>query len=550
MATSRQPDIFTTKVVPIMDRVRDELNRQKAEEAARHNASYRMLMAGAAGPDGGMAAMDCYRSQVNYTGKWNTKTVEDYISMVKAELKRQNITVDSVMEKKMVDRLIHERIPKSAAEYVTRKAMEGTLFHIPNRSRESAMQDHINKEAEKKYSPSFLEMASSAIGSWLINAATTLGVGGLIGQAAIDGSVEAVDRVGSGQQKDYLEKQRKLGRQEVAEANRKKASVPRWMHSQMGFSETAYATDRQLAIALKWATDNAKIYRSKVSKALDAGERTIKASGRNTLLSVSDATVRAMEYEAFAKVIRAEQSYRRSGKDAVSYTNIAEAEENVAMQESTMQTTEAASPASAQQPTATGDYTGWNALLGNIGLDGMGDTFNHLGFTLAMLPDMLLGVLTGKTKSIGLNQQTMVPLASLLAGTFASNPMMKIPLMLYGGASLFNVAGQEALAEQRKNQSCAKRYKRYDDEPLDKRLNNPQIEGNVLLVDIDRVPRIVTLPPQVVDAYQTGALPLNTLANCILAKVDETAVGNRRSMDRAADSYEQNQERSQTRGIR
>lgn len=550
MATSRQPDIFTTKVVPIMDRVRDELNRQKAEEAARHNASYRMLMAGAAGPDGGMAAMDCYRSQVNYTGKWNTKTVEDYISMVKAELKRQHITVDSVMEKKMVDRLIHERIPKSAAEYISRKAMEGTLFHIPNRSRESAMQDHINKEAEKKYSPSFLEMASSAIGSWLINAATTLGVGGLIGQAAIDGSVEAVDRVGSGQQKDYLEKQRKLGRQEVAAANRKKASVPRWMHSQMGFSETAYATDRQLAIALKWATDNAKIYRNKVSKALDAGERTIKASGRNTLLSVSDATVRAMEYEAFAKAIRVEQGYRRSGKDAVSYTNIAEAEENVPMQESTMQTTEAASQTSAQQPTAPGAYSGWNALLGNIGLDGMGDTFNHLGFTLAMLPDMLLGVLTGKTKSIGLNQQTMVPLASLLAGTFASNPMMKIPLMLYGGASLFNVAGQEALAEQRKNQSCAKRYKRYDDEPLDKRLNNPQIEGNVLLVDIDRVPRIVTLPPRVVDAYQTGALPLNTLANCILAKVDETAVGNRRSMDRAVDSYEQNQERSQTRGIR
>ena len=215
-----------------------------------------------------------------------------------------------------------------------------------------------------------------------------------------------------------------------------------------------------------------------------------------------------------------------------------------------MQTTEAASPASAQQPTVTGDYTGWNALLGNIGLDGMGDTFNHLGFTLAMLPDMLLGVLTGKTKSIGLNQQTIVPLASLLAGTFASNPMMKIPLMLYGGASLFNVAGQEALTEQRKNQSSAKRYKRYDDEPLDKRLNNPQIEGNVLLVDIDRVPRIVTLPPRVVDAYQTGALPLNTLANCILAKVDETAVGSRQSMDRAADSYEQNQERSQTRGIR
>ena len=120
-----------------MNKVRDDLNRLKAEESARHNASYRMLLAGAAGPDGGMAAMDCYRSQVNYTGKWNTKTVEDYISMVKAELKRQHITVDAVMEKKMVDHLIKEQIPKSTAEYITRKAMEGTLFNIPNRSRAS-----------------------------------------------------------------------------------------------------------------------------------------------------------------------------------------------------------------------------------------------------------------------------------------------------------------------------------------------------------------------------------------------------------------------------
>ena len=101
-----------------------------------------------------------------------------------------------------------------------------------------------------------------------------------------------------------------------------------------------------------------------------------------------------------------------------------------------------------------------------------------------------------------------------------------------------------------KNQSNATRFKRYDAEPLDKRLGNPQIEGNVLLVDIDRVPRIVTLPVKVVEAYQSGALPLNTLANRILAKVDEMAMGNRQTIGRAADSYEQNQEHSQTRGIR
>lgn len=44
----------------------------------------------------------------------------------------------------------------------------------------------------------------------------------------------------------------------------------------------------------------------------------------------------------------------------------------------------------------------------------------------------------------------MMPLAALVSGTFISNPLMKIPLMLYGGASLFNTVGQEALAEYRK----------------------------------------------------------------------------------------------------
>lgn len=167
-----------------------------------------------------------------------------------------------------------------------------------------------------------------------------------------------------------------------------------------------------------------------------------------------------------------------------------------------------------------------------------------------MLPDMLLGVLTGKTKSIGLNQQTMVPLASLLARTLRLQSPDEVPAHALWRSQSVQHGGQEALAEQRKNQSNATRFKRYDDEPLDKRLGNPQIEGNVLLVDIDKVPRIVTLPVKVVEAYQSRALPLNTLANRILAKVDETAMGNRQTIGRAADSYEQSQERSQTRGIR
>ncbi|MDE8712480.1 hypothetical protein PZH41_24780, partial [Phocaeicola vulgatus] len=50
---------------------------------------------------------------------------------------------------------------------------------------------------------------------------------------------------------------------------------------------------------------------------------------------------------------------------------------------------------------------------------------------------------------------------------------------------------------------------------------NPQIKSNCLIAIIDKVPCTITLPDEVVNAYQQGALPLNTLANAILAKNDQ-----------------------------
>lgn len=185
-----------------------------------------------------------------------------------------------------------------------------------------------------------------------------------------------------------------------------------------------------------------------------------------------------------------------------------------------------------------------------MGLAGIGDTTNHLGFTLAMLPDMLLGIFTGKTKSIGLNSGTLMPLAALISGTFIRNPLLKIPMMLWGGANLVNKVGQEALAEQRQEHPETKtRYKVYADEALNERIKNPHVEGNVLIVDIDNTPRIVTLPDSVADAYQSGAIPLNTLANRILAKTDQMAVSQHQQQS-ASEKFEQSQEREQTRGIR
>ena len=63
-----------------------------------------------------------------------------------------------------------------------------------------------------------------------------------------------------------------------------------------------------------------------------------------------------------------------------------------------------------------------------------------------------------------------------------------------------------------------------------------------LIATIDKVPCTIALPERVVDAYQQGALPLNTLANAILAKNDQM-----RQM--AAQNYEANEQQTVIRTI-
>ena len=561
-------DIFTSTVVPIMDKVRDDLQRKQADEYERHSRSWGAMMAGAAGPDGGMASMDAYNSTILYTGEWNTKTVEDYIDMVKAELKKKGIAVDAVLEKKMIDHLVHQQMPKSTVEYILRKAAEGTIFYLPQRARTSSLQDHINKEAERQYNPSLASEITGNILSWAANAASTGGFGGFIGQTILDLGVEGGSRLAPGQESKYLEKQKDIARKEVAAANKKKVTIPRWMLTQMGFERIADATDKQLGVAVQWAQSNADIYRKKVNTAVNNGSRTVKSHGDGNDMSVTDATLRAMQYEAYVKALKKEQVSRKEvhNEEQTKASVIAEepritspmvtqsAQEELSSHNTETVQSNTADTGSVPNDTMLGKFGGWNNLLDAFGLSGAGDTFRYLGVTLANLPDMLLGVFTGRTKSLGLNKSTMMPLAALIGGSFIKNPLLKIPMMLYGGANLINKVGQESLAEYRQENGLTKpaRYKQYPNEELNPRISNPHVEGNVLIVDIDHVPRIVTMPPTLADAYQSGAIPLNTLANHILAKTDQMQQSGHigQQAQDVASQYEQGQVREQVRGIR
>ena len=183
---------------------------------------------------------------------------------------------------------------------------------------------------------------------------------------------------------------------------------------------------------------------------------------------------------------------------------------------------------------------GWGGLLDQFGLTGFSDVFKNLGYVLAMLPDMMIGMFTGKTKSLSV-QNNLMPIAAIVMGMFVRNPLLKMLLIGLGGANLLNKGTHEILGEPVRSKQT--QYRRYADEALNARLSHPQLNGNLLVVSIDGVPSTVTLQNHVVDAYQKGALPLNTLANAVLAKYDEQRQQIEQLYDRQqSQTEEQNQQ--------
>ena len=188
---------------------------------------------------------------------------------------------------------------------------------------------------------------------------------------------------------------------------------------------------------------------------------------------------------------------------------------------------------------------GWQGLLTGLGLNGIGDIGRNAGYILAMLPDILLGMFTGKTQSLGI-KDNLVPIASIMAGLFVKNPLLKMTLIGLGGANLINKAGHEQLAKRdgvSAESVSQNRYLQYEDQKMNPRIRDAQIQGNTLIASIDGIPVTVTLPDKVMEAHAVGALPLGTLANAVLEKCDRM-----QEVSEARDRFEE-ESRSQTRGI-
>ena len=211
-----------------------------------------------------------------------------------------------------------------------------------------------------------------------------------------------------------------------------------------------------------------------------------------------------------------------------------------------------ASCQTASQETSQGaasrqDYSGWGSVLDGLGLGGFGEVGKNLGYVLAMLPDILIGMFTGKTKYLNVSDN-IFPIAAIFGGMFVKNPLLKILLIGFGGANLLNKAGHEALerADGRSPQPVRK-YRDYADKPLSPRLRDPQVKGSDLWVTIDGDPNVVRIRSEAaLDAYEKGLLPLNTLANAVLARYDEQQ---RAVQEAYARGEEEHQAATRQRGI-
>lgn len=439
MAESGQDKIFRTKVIPIMNKVRSDLQNKQADELREHSTSFAGLMAAAVGPDGGMTSIQAHNDTLRYTGKWTSKTTEDYIEMVKKELKRQHIIVNAAMEQKMIDKMIKDKIPKSSIDYIMRKAATSTIFYLPQEMAKSPLERKMDAEAEKRYNPSAWEKnAGIAIGS-VADLACMGGFGGGLKTAAT------------------------------------------WVGSDMLVTHLGEKLEDRSDVPLIIAPGKEEYRRAQQEKKKQSEQKPTKDKTQ---------AVKDMPPEEAPK-----EEIQQSDDEA----------ENT-------------------QPEQT-NMDSWQGLLTSFGLNGISDIGHNLGYVLAMLPDMLVGMFTGKTKSINI-KDNMMPIASIVAGMFVRNPILKIVLIGMGGMNLLNKAGHESLDNfkaQEHPQATDSRvnYRIYPEEPLNVRIQNPEIRANCLIATIDRVPCTIALPEKVVDAYRQGALPLNTLANAVLAKNDQ-----------------------------
>ena len=553
---------FDGKLAPVMKQVRDDLTHKQLEERGRYQSS----LAGV------LASANPYVNNTEFvlkqTGKWNSKTTEDYLAMCNQKIwKDKNIVKDLAllagewrnavvkeigrskydalskacgedlayayvaqrMEDLMIGKLVKDNTPKSTMDYILRKAAQNSIWGLQEELMKSPLTAEIEARGEKAYKPSKTEKFAGRATASVVDAVTMGGIGSWKSLATLVGSDMALGYIldskkGNGEQR----------KEQVMELSISKGVFGQNGNAFTGFRSQAKkvnATDNGYVKTLNSKLHNKIHIPQKAFTPMAWTDNSFKFPFQKEQEKRNDPKYKNVplivapgKEDAYLE----EKAKHDAAKVAEAERIIKERNETEALQEDAEQQQ---SEDTQQEQPERDNSNGWEGLLKNFGLNGFSDIGNNLGYVIAMLPDILVGLFTGKTQSLGL-KDNMMPIAAILAGMFVKNPLLKMTLIGMGGANLLNKAGHEALANKQEGNdgnavsygnttAQAVQYKSYPDEPLNPRIANPVLQGNCLVATIDRVPYTIQLPEHVVGAYQARALPLNTLANAVLAKSDQ-----------------------------
>lgn len=547
---------FDGQLAPVMGNVQQELSKKQIKEYSDYTTSVSGILRSAASGMNGMP--DDSMQYIKLTGEWNSKTAEDYVEMcrerintskdfqkdlgrmaeewrntVVAEIGRERYDtlskelggdlafayVDYRVEQMMVNKMVADQIPKSSVEYILRKGASESLLGLTQSLSNSPLEQEIERKGEAAYHPNPVEKGAGKAVAFGADVVTT---GGFSSWGAIANLFKA-EVVFSGAE-FLLDKKRKEKTVTIEDCISKGV---------FDSKQNVFEDFRKRSKAINpWENDYVQSFNNQLTNKMAIPTEKpfwVAESGKPLWQLTSPVGPEKKQKATYAQV----PMVVAPGHEQEYLDNLRKKQEvsRKKAQESAVETLEPHSEKETSEKLAKSDMgktstneNGWGTLLGSVGLNGLGDIGKNLGYVVSMLPDILIGLFTGKTKSLNMKNMLM-PVASILIGLFVKNPLLKMVLIGMGGLNLLNKAGHEAMEKQegRSLQSAGMEphFKTYPDEPLNPRIGNPALQGNCLIATIDKVPCSIQLPNSVVAAYEAGALPLNALSNAVLAKNDQ-----------------------------
>lgn len=591
---------FNNHLSPVMRKVRNDLTEKQVEEMREYKKSHIGRMHDVRGSMYNLSddSVDVLRR----IGEWNSKSTEDYVEMCREEIAsssaiRSDLTlladewrstlvrevgkeryddistklgndlalayVDYRMEQLMIERMVTERMPKSSLEYIVREASSNSLLGISHAPFQSPLDTEIERRSETAYQPG---IAEKGIGRALAFGADMVATGGFSSWGAL-AKLAGAEVVLFGVE-HHLEKR----------SDNKTVTVEDCISQGVfGLEENVLATFRHDSKAiLPYKNDYIVSLNDRLTNRMNIpSEETIERFekiyqptdflGNTSIMKTLKEKDKVYDNVPFIIKPGCEESYleQQRLKEGGIEKNIPIPNESQGMnlkeenthieRERERENNDVAVSEANNESSGKSNGNGWDGLLSSFGLSDLSSVGRNLGYVIAMLPDILVGLFTGKSKSLNL-KDNILPVASILIGLFTRNPLLKMVMIGMGGLNLLNKAGHESLEKASVNPHLVTNvegteslynhtkalYKKYPDETLDPRVTLPVVKGNCLIADIDRIPCSIQLPDKVVDAYNSGALPLNTLANAVLAKSDRMQqmvqehfkVGDRQTVER------------------